>query len=80
VEDSILFDHVDVGRHAKIRRAIIDKEVRIPAGMEIGYDHDLDHRRGFTVTEKNVTVIAQTDGLEHLLGKSVEGRGLRVEG
>jgi glucose-1-phosphate adenylyltransferase len=73
VEDSILFDHVDVGRHAKIRRAIIDKEVGIPAGMEIGYDHELDRQRGFTVTEKNVTVIAQTDGLEHLLGKSVEG-------
>jgi len=80
VEDSILFDHVDVGRHAKIRRAIVDKEVRIPAGMEIGYDHDLDRQRGFTVTEKNVTVIAQTDGLEHLLGKnSVEGSGLRGE-
>jgi len=80
VEDSILFDHVDVGRHAKIRRAIVDKEVRIPAGMEIGYDHDLDRQRGFTVTEKNVTVIAQTDGLEHLLGKnSVDGSELRVE-
>jgi glucose-1-phosphate adenylyltransferase len=71
VEDSILFDHVDVGRHAKLRRAIIDKGVRIPANMEIGYDHDLDRKRGFTVTEKNVTVIAQTDGLEHLLGKRV---------
>jgi glucose-1-phosphate adenylyltransferase len=63
VEDSILFDHVDVGRHAKIRRAIVDKGVRIPPGMEIGYDHELDRNRGFTVTEKNVTVIAQTDGL-----------------
>jgi glucose-1-phosphate adenylyltransferase len=69
VEDSILFDHVDVGRHAKIRRAIIDKGVRIPPGMEIGYDHDRDRKRGFTVTEKGVTVIAQTDGLEHIFGK-----------
>ncbi|MBN2476658.1 MAG: glucose-1-phosphate adenylyltransferase [Pirellulales bacterium] len=64
IEDSILFDGVDVGRHAKIRRAIIDKEVQIPAGIEIGYDHDLDRRRGFTVTESNVTVIAKTDGVE----------------
>ena len=70
VEDSILFDHVDVGRHAKIRRAIVDKEVQIPAGMEIGYDHALDRKCGFMVTEKNVTVIAQTDGLEHLLRKN----------
>ena len=36
VNESILFDGVDVGRHARLRRAIIDKGVDIPAGMEIG--------------------------------------------
>jgi glucose-1-phosphate adenylyltransferase len=65
VEDSILFDSVDVGRHTKIRRAIIDKEVKIPAGFEVGYDHAVDRKRGFTVTESGVTIIAKTDGLEH---------------
>jgi len=69
VEDSILFDHVDLGRHAKIRRAIIDKGVRIPPEMEIGYDHALDRKRGFAVTEKGVTVVAQTDGMERLPGR-----------
>ena len=69
VEDSILFDGVDVGRRAKIRRAIIDKGVRIPAEIEIGYDHDLDRSRGFSVTHRDVTVIAKTDGVEHFLGK-----------
>ncbi len=64
VEDSILFDEVNVGRHAKIRRAIIDKGVEIPAGVEIGYDLDEDRRRGFVVTERNVTVIAKTDRVE----------------
>ncbi len=68
VEDSILFDRVDVGRHAKIRRAIIDKDVHVPAGVEIGFDHNVDRKRGFTVTEKGVTVIAKTDGVEHFLG------------
>jgi len=67
VEDSLLFDAVDIGRHAKVRRAIIDKEVRIPAGVEIGYDHELDRSRGFTVTESNVTIIAKSDGVEHFL-------------
>lgn len=67
VEDSILFDGIDVGRRAKIRRAIIDKEVRIPAGIEIGYDHDLDRSRGFVVSEQGITVIAKTDGVEHFL-------------
>lgn len=70
VEDSILFDGVQVGRHAKVRRAIIDKEVQIPAGIEIGYDHELDRSRGFTVTEKGVTVIAKTHVLEQFAGKS----------
>ena len=70
VEDSILFDDVDVGRRAKIRRAIIDKEVQIPAGIEIGYDHELDRARGFTITERNVTVIAKTDGVEYFHGGS----------
>jgi glucose-1-phosphate adenylyltransferase len=69
VEDSILFEGVNVGRHAKIRRAIVDKGVQIPAGSEIGYHHDLDRARGFTVSEKNVTVIAKTDGVERFLEK-----------
>lgn len=70
VKDSILSDGVDVGRYARIRRAIIDKGVHIPPRVEIGYDPDLDRRRGFTVTDHNVTVIAKTDGLEHLLRKT----------
>ena len=70
VEDSILFEGVDVGRYAKIRRAIIDKGVHIPAGFEIGYDRDLDRSRGFTVTDRGVTVIAKTHGMEHYLEKS----------
>jgi glucose-1-phosphate adenylyltransferase len=69
VVDSILFEGVHVGRHAKIRRAIIDKGVRLPAGIEIGYDHDLDRQRGFTVTDKGVTVIAKTHGMEHFMDK-----------
>ncbi len=65
IEDSILFDNVDVGRHAKVRRAIIDKGVHIPPGIEIGYDHEHDRSRGFTVTENGVVVIAKADGVEH---------------
>ena len=67
VEDSILFDGVDIGRHAKVRKAIIDKGVHIPPGIEIGYDHDHDRARGFTVSEGGVIVIAKADGVEHFL-------------
>lgn len=66
VEDSILFDGVVIGRHAKIRRAIIDKRVHVPEGMEIGYDLDADRARGFTVTESGVVVIGKADGSHSL--------------
>jgi glucose-1-phosphate adenylyltransferase len=56
VAESILFDDVEVGRHARIRRAIIDKGVRVPPGVEIGYDLDADRRR-FTVSEGGVVVV-----------------------
>jgi len=56
VEDSILFDGVDIGRHAKVRRAIIDKRVHVPEGMQIGYDLDADRKR-FHVTESGIVVI-----------------------
>ena len=59
VEDSILFPGVDVGRKAKIRHAIIDRDVHIPEGMEIGCDPQADRARGFTVTETGLTVVGQ---------------------
>jgi len=66
VEDSILFDGVDVGRRARIRRAIIDKGVRIPPGVRIGYDHDEDRERGFAMSERGVVVIAKAANSEQL--------------
>jgi len=64
VTDSILLGEVNVGRYARIRRAIIDKGVSIPPGMEIGFDPELDARRGFFITNQGVTVITPTDSLE----------------
>ncbi|NJC88094.1 MAG: glucose-1-phosphate adenylyltransferase [Desulfuromonas sp.] len=61
VEDSILFENVTVGRHVRIRRTIIDKNVTIPDGTTIGYDHDEDRRRGYTVTESGIVVVPRPD-------------------
>lgn len=61
VEKSLLFDGVDVGRHCRIRKAIIDKDVRIPPHTTIGYDLDQDRRRGFVVTEQGVVVIPKAE-------------------
>ena len=67
VQDSILFEHVDIGRHAKVRRAIIDKGVHVPPDVEIGFDPEQDRARGFTVSEGGIVVIAKADGAEHLV-------------
>ena len=64
VEDSILFTGVDVGRGCRIRRAIIDKEVKIPKDTTIGYDLAHDQRRGFTITESGLVVIAKGESPE----------------
>jgi len=58
VEDSILFDGVDVGRHCRIKNAIVDKYVQIPPWTKIGYDLDKD-REQFTVTNSGIVVIAK---------------------
>lgn len=56
VEESVLFENVGIGRHARIRRAIIDKDVVIPPGMSIGYDLEADRRR-FYVSDGGIVVI-----------------------
>jgi glucose-1-phosphate adenylyltransferase len=61
VENSILFDGVDVGRHCRIRKAIIDKDVKIPQNTTIGYDLEHDRQRGFMVSEQGVVVIAKAE-------------------
>lgn len=57
VEDSILMHGVNIGRHAQIRRTIIDKYVEIPPYTRIGYDREEDEARGFYVSEGGITVV-----------------------
>ena len=58
IDDSILFSHVNVGRHCRIRKAIIDRDVHIPEGTTIGYDPEADRQRYF-VTESGITVVTR---------------------
>ncbi len=58
VENSILFSHVDIGRHCKIRRAIIDRDVHVPEGTVIGYDTEAD-RQKYHVTDSGITVVTR---------------------
>ena len=62
VTGSILMDGVQVGRHAVVKNAIIDKNVSIPQGMEIGVDPVLDRQR-FTVTEEGIVLVPRGERL-----------------
>ena len=56
VEDSIIFDNCDIGRHARVRRAILDKNVRITEKGIVGYDLEHDRKAHF-VTESGIVVV-----------------------
>jgi glucose-1-phosphate adenylyltransferase len=58
VEDSVLMDQVLVGEGAVVRNAILDKAVRVPPGVELGVDAELDEKRGFLV-EDGLTVLGK---------------------
>ena len=71
VEDSVIFSRVNIGRRAKIRRAIIDKGVSIPEGFRIGYDQEEDEERGFVVSPGGVIVIAKAESFTPMVVESV---------
>ncbi len=64
VTDSVVFERTVIGAGAVVRRAILDKEVFVAAGAQVGVDHDADRARGLTVTETGITVA---------------GKGVRIE-
>jgi glucose-1-phosphate adenylyltransferase len=56
VEDSVVMDYCEIGRSARVRRAILDKNVQIADGDEIGYNLARDRER-FHVTDSGIVVI-----------------------
>jgi len=57
VRESIVMEDVNIGRHAEVVKAIIDKYVDIPPYTKIGFDKEEDLARGFYVTESGITVV-----------------------
>jgi len=58
VDSSIIFSHVNIGRHCRVRHAIVDRDVHIPDGTVIGYDPAED-RKNYFVTPSGLTVVTR---------------------
>jgi glucose-1-phosphate adenylyltransferase len=58
VDDSVIMDYCEIGRYAKVRRAILDKNVQIAESDVIGYDLESDRKR-FFVTDSGIVVISK---------------------
>jgi glucose-1-phosphate adenylyltransferase len=59
VERAILLHNTRVGRHAVVQNAILDKNVDVPEGVQVGVDKVRDRARGFTVSPGGVTVVGK---------------------
>lgn len=59
VLDSIVFERATIGAGAVVNRAILDKDVVLAPGAQVGVDREADEARGFTVTESGITVVGK---------------------
>ena len=57
--DSIVFERVHIGPNAVVRKAILDKDVVVDAGAEVGVNAEADRARGFTVTDSGITIVGK---------------------
>jgi glucose-1-phosphate adenylyltransferase len=58
VDSSVIFSHVNVGRHCRIRHAIIDRDVHIPDGTVIGYD-PVEDKKNYFISEQGLIVVTR---------------------
>lgn len=69
VSESILFEGVEIGRHCRIRRTIIDKNVQVPEGTVIGFDREEDERR-FTVSPSGIVIVPKGGNLSRIAART----------
>jgi glucose-1-phosphate adenylyltransferase len=62
LEETIIFNHVNVGRHSRIRRAIIDRHVTLPEGTVIGFDAEVDRAR-YSVSDGGIVVVVRPESM-----------------
>ena len=57
LDNCVVFDYCDIGRKARLRNCILEKNVRIPEGAVIGYDLDADRKAGYFVTDSGLVIV-----------------------
>jgi glucose-1-phosphate adenylyltransferase len=75
VEDSVIFDNCDIGRNARVRRAILDKKVQVPEGGTIGFDPEKDRNLHY-ISENGIVVV---EGVRSSVEVTVFNLGSAVE-
>ena len=55
----VVMHSTDIGRHAVVRDAILDKNVVIGEGVQVGVDKEADRARGLVVSDGGVTVVGK---------------------
>ena len=58
IENAVILPYVDVARGARLKNVVIDRGVRIPDGLVVGEDPELDAKR-FRRTESGICLITQ---------------------
>jgi glucose-1-phosphate adenylyltransferase len=80
IERSVIMDNCTIGANVVLKNVILDKNVVVPDGVEIGIDPDHDRERGFTVSKGGVTVLGKGQVIEPVKAKDAADDAATVKG
>jgi glucose-1-phosphate adenylyltransferase len=64
IQRCVIMDNCKIGKDVVLKNVILDKNIVVPDGVEIGVDPDYDRERGFIVSKGGVTVLGKGQVIE----------------